>query len=34
LLGGPDFTVRYIPHLVLSGIALAAQSNASTDDNR
>lgn len=24
LLGGPDYTVRFVPHLVLSGIALAA----------
>lgn len=26
LLGGPDTTVRYLPHLVLSGIAIAADS--------
>ena len=24
LLGGPDYTVRFVPHLILSGIALAA----------
>jgi type III pantothenate kinase len=25
LLGGPDYAVRFVPHLVVSGIALAAQ---------
>ena len=24
LLGSPDYTVRYVPHLVLSGLAIAA----------
>ncbi|WP_197527547.1 type III pantothenate kinase [Posidoniimonas polymericola] len=26
LLGGPDCTVRYLPHLVLSGVAIASES--------
>ncbi|MEM9186882.1 MAG: type III pantothenate kinase [Planctomycetota bacterium] len=30
LLGGPDLAVRYVPHLVLSGIAIAAPSLAAS----
>lgn len=28
LIGGPDLTVRYLPHLTLSGIALAAEASS------
>lgn len=34
LLAGPDYTVKYVPHLVLSGIAIAAQGITSRDDHR
>ena len=32
LLGGPDYNVRYVSHLVLSGIAIAAQKIFPSDD--
>lgn len=34
LLGGPDYTVRFVPHLVLAGIALAAQHESTCDQSR
>jgi type III pantothenate kinase len=32
LVGGPDYTVRFVPHLVLSGIAFAAEHARICDD--